>query len=335
MGLFRGVRDRNAAVAGVQFLSHASALERFQALLVGAGITLEQHVLKTIAESAMLSTQVTMCTTPAAAATVYEMAAHVLHTRTKATVRQKQGIVIDGLMIVEGVQSAMFFHAFENNVPRVLKVPLKAGRAEAECALWNELPDAVRGGQALVPVTHVKLAGTHEAARDSPPATLREGILMPKYACTLANVPAPMDASWALATARRVAAALDAVHSHGWLHGDVKPANIFIDAQAGCAWLGDFGSSVHLAKLTDFTGGTPAFQCADVSVMDAPSLFDRAGLAVSMLHALGMLGGEYSPMSGWPLAALCSAVDRIAELPQDEQRLPLQVFMKELLAVVS
>ena len=319
------------AAAGVQVQPQLSGAERFQALLVGAGVVAEPRVLSTIAESAVLSTQATMCTTPDVAVTVYELAAHVLRTRTKARVRREKNIVINGLMLVEGVQSALFFHAFESTVPRVLKVPLAQGRAAAECALWQELPSAARASAALVPVTYLELVGLHEAAPGSSATALREGILMPHYACTLAQVPAPMDARWALATARRLAAALDTLHAHGWLHGDVKPANIFIDAHTGNAWLGDYGSSVRRADIGTYSGGTPAFQCADVTVAAAPTFLDRAGLAISILSALGMLGAERVP-TGWPLAALRAAVSRTAqELSADDVLVTLQQFLSSLL----
>ena len=76
----------------------------------------------------------------------------------------------------------------------------------------------------------------------------------------------------------------------GWLHGDVKLSNIFLD-YSGDAWLGDpFGSSVRLIEIRcSFTGGTPTFQCGDVLVKREPLRFDLIGLAMSVLVLLWLL----------------------------------------------
>jgi eukaryotic-like serine/threonine-protein kinase len=56
----------------------------------------------------------------------------------------------------------------------------------------------------------------------------------------------------------RIEPSLRFIHAGGWLHGDVKPSNIFIDVEGGL-WLGDFGSSVKHGDIrARFGGGTPA-----------------------------------------------------------------------------
>ena len=176
-----------------------------------------------------------------------------------------------------------------------------------------------------VPVTLVDLSGEHAVllaggATDVTP--LRAGILMPRYACTLSNVPQPMDASWALRVLSRMSASLRAVHAAGWVHGDVKPSNIFLDF-AGDAWLGDYGSSRRMSDVASYTGGTPAFQCADVSV-EEPARFDRACLAVTMCSAMGVLEPKRAPTVGWPAASLHGALAELAEAP-------LKAALEELL----
>jgi serine/threonine protein kinase len=161
----------------------------------------------------------------------------------------------------------------------------------------------------------LELSGEHAVllaggAADVTP--LRAGILMPRYACTLSNIPPPMDASWALRVLSRMTAALHAVHAAGWVHGDVKPSNIFIDF-AGEAWLGDYGSSRRMSDVDSYTGGTPAFQCADISVTER-ARFDRVCLAVTLCSAVGVLKPTHAPTAGWSKAAVCTALAELADI---------------------
>jgi serine/threonine protein kinase len=88
---------------------------------------------------------------------------------------------------------------------------------------------------------------------------LSSGILMPHYPATLNEIPSPIRQEYALAVLQTMESTLRFVHEKGWIHGDVKPSNIFVDKE-GEVWLGDYGSSKGLSELPSFPGGTLALR---------------------------------------------------------------------------
>lgn len=307
-----------------------SPRERFRSLLAGAGTVIEGQVMSIIARSAALSSRMLAVSSVDDACALYQAAAAIPRTLTRVLLKQR-GIIMDGEMVVPGAQTALFFHAFKGRVPHVLKVPSgRAGDGAArECALYAELSrHDIPPGVFLVPVERLDLsAGSfHEAlslpGQPSEVTSLKTGILMPAYAGTLSRFLPPMSTSIALDAVRRLAPTLHFLHSSGWLHGDVKPDNIFVD-YLGDLWLGDYGTSVPLAGCEDiYTGGTPAFQCYDIAL---GSRFDLAGLAISILVQLGLLKLGEAGFAGWPLAALQAALARVEDGP----------LHKELAALLS
>ena len=114
--------------------------------------------MDTISRSVPLSTLMMTCATADQAINVLELAGAVLHSRTKALVRTA-GIVVDGAMPVEGVQSAMFFYAFKDCKPHVLKVLTRQQNAAIECQLWRDVCERAPNDDVFcVPVAVVELA---------------------------------------------------------------------------------------------------------------------------------------------------------------------------------
>ena len=104
----------------------------------------------------------------------------------------------------------------------------------------------------------------------------------------------PLSLAEFLPIAEALASALDAVHEHGVLHGDLKPANVFLTGGSTAVKLVDFGTSkVHgLDRLTR-TGevsGTPTYM--------APELLTGEGGIDERIdtYALGVLA--YRCLSG-------------------------------------
>lgn len=93
------------------------------------------------------------------------------------------------------------------------------------------------------------------------------------------------DAPLAIWIARQIADALDALHTAGWLHGDVKPSNIIV-SPFGHATLFDLGlaqTTSQQGAVTDFAAGAAAYL--------APEVFSPSGRqgAPSDVYSLGAI----------------------------------------------
>ena len=148
------------------------------------------------------------------------------------------------------------------------------------------------------------------------------GVLMREYAGDLSRCRVPISSEMAANVVQRIGLALQFMHQRDWLHGDVKPANIFVDEE-GNAWLGDFGMSFKRDDVAEIEQrlrckswpagwGTPAYQCVDVDVVGKPELIDKFGLVISVLKMLGLLRVESCDVSTLRRQDVISAVHTVA-----------------------
>jgi hypothetical protein len=94
----------------------------------------------------------------------------------------------------------------------------------------------------------------------------------------------PLDAAAVVRLAARLLDGLEALHDAGWLHCDLKPANIFLGDGAPPDYLiGDLGSARGIATIEGhrFAGGTPAYS--------APETLSRPHEPASDLYSLGLV----------------------------------------------
>jgi len=115
----------------------------------------------------------------------------------------------------------------------------------------------------------------------------------------------PLSADFAVSVLRQIAAALAAAHRMGVVHRDVKPENIFIDAD-GKALLADFGVARSMSGDTQLTMhgvaiGTPSYMAPEQ--IDGDNLDGRADVYSLGLVAWEMFSG-HRPWEGESLYAV-------------------------------
>lgn len=114
-------------------------------------------------------------------------------TTTRAVALHDSGMTIGGVKLVgECHDRTTFLLSFENNLPRVLKIPTEKTRAKAECSLYDAI--YVKDCDlALILVRFIALDSSSTYCKDfSPMKILTGGILMPSYICTLNCAPTPI-----------------------------------------------------------------------------------------------------------------------------------------------
>ncbi len=143
----------------------------------------------------------------------------------------------------------------------------------------------------------------------------------------------------ALWIARQMAEALRALHEHGWIHGDVKPGNIFLCGE-GHATLVDLG----FARFGDETGSAIQREITGTCTHLAPEWITSAYRADirSDVYSLGVVLYELlsgtRPFSGGTLAELATQHKQAAvpdltslvpDLPEEVVRLVRRMLAKD------
>ena len=125
------------------------------------------------------------------------------------------------------------------------------------------------------------------AASTPRPSVSRDWVSMPHYPTTLDGFARPLSADAASTLLSLMMDALSFLHQHHLAHMDVKPSNLFVDAD-GHFWLADFGSVRNIGTST--TSTTPTFLPAELRM---PAL---EAYVASELHDWWMLGMTVTDM---------------------------------------
>ena len=193
---------------------------------------------------------------------------------------------------------------------------LYAARREAD-----GLPVAIKLAHARLPLAHAQLSREAEVLRAIGPPTVpavydsgslpggapylvMQFIPHPTLAQCMAQVSGPMPPAMFIPRARALLEALAQLHSQGYLHGDLKPENIFLDDEAHTAGFFDFGLArpVTSSRLSSADEPTPAVGesfAGTAEYMSPEQCSGPAGLDVrSDLYSLGVL--FYEMLTGRP-----------------------------------
>jgi serine/threonine-protein kinase len=216
---------------------------------------------------------------------------------------------------------AEVWRARDPRLGREVAVKILAGPVTDDASLYRRIE---REARALAAINHPNIVSVYDAGEtedangDVRPfivMELVEGTDLHRY---LADH-GPLELAEARTLMLGVLAGIERAHTSGVVHGDLKPANVFVGAQG--PKVGDFGVARIMDRETGTTtvAATPTFAAPEVLRGERPTpssdVYSAACLAFQMLTGHAPYGGS----TGWEIARKHqdAPVPRVRELRSD------------------
>jgi tRNA A-37 threonylcarbamoyl transferase component Bud32 len=174
------------------------------------------------------------------------------------------------------------WRARDEELDRLVAVKILRPRYAADAAIVERFrQEATRAA----PLTHPSIVDTYDYGVDGETAYLVMPLIEGLDLQAVIDRHGRLTVDHALRIARTVADALDAAHSRGVIHGDLKPSNVLLDAD-GDVRVVDFGLGRVLGEALPVPAGTPARDVRYLSPEQAAG--ERVGPR-SDLYSLGLI----------------------------------------------
>ena len=155
-------------------------------------------------------------------------------------------------------------------------------------------------------------------------------------------VRAPMEIGRFLRLALALASALGRLHRRGFIHKDIKPANVIVDPATGSAWLTGFGMASRLPRERqppeppEFIAGTLAYMSPEQTGRVNRSIDSRSDLYSLGVTFYEMLTGRLPFMASDPMEWVhchiarrpTSPSERLAGIPEAVSALTMKLLAK-------
>lgn len=167
------------------------------------------------------------------------------HASTANLLLEDLNIIVNGPLCPNLPTKTALLYGFRNTAnglsSHVIKIPGNTKIVDQEFSI-SELLRNSEEPQRFVPLEKITIrAGSHMIDQGGTPLQVRNALLMPVYPATLQHPPT-IRSDMLLKIGRYIKESVDIMHGLGIIHGDLKPANLFLSG-VGNVVIGDYGAA--------------------------------------------------------------------------------------------